>query len=326
MKILKEDIKNNTFKCVYLLTGTEEYLINQFKHNFIKSFDNDNFNVKIIEAEDLIDIENIYSLIEQLPFFNEKKLIIFENTGLLKGKSDETLVQHLNNTKDFNIVIFIENEINVNNLIYKYIKENGYICSIDTQDLNTLKKWLYLYFTSNNITIVDSDIIYFINKIGTSMFELKHEADKLINYVYDKKAIEKEDIDLITTSNFQNVIFDITNKLNKNNKKEALNVYKNFILNNPSDALKSNTYLFNLLKNNYEQILIVKELVDNKITKTEIAKILHIKEGQTYYIIENSKLNSYLFFRNMYMKLIQLDTKIKKGDISVENAILSILS
>lgn len=326
MKKINSDLKNHTFEHTYIFTGKEDYLIKQYKKNFIDFFNNDSFNVKILNNEDLSNIDDIYSIIDQLPFLNEKKLIIFDKTNILNIKVDEKLIEHINDSKDFNIILFIDNEFNKTNLIYKYVLENGYICSLDTVDIKLIVKWLTMYFNRCNIAISENNLLYFINKIGTSMITLSHEADKLISYVCNKGTIEKDDIDAITSSNFQNVIYDITNNLNKNNKKEALNIYKNYILNNPTDAFKSNSYLFTLLKNNFEQILIVKEMLANRENKANIAKTLHISEGQAYFIIENSKLNSYQYFRKIYFSLINLDLKIKKGDISVENAVLSILS
>ena len=82
MKNLNADLKSGQFKQVYLLYGEEGYLKKQYKDRFIKAMlpDGDTMNYAYYEGKNT-DVKEVIDLAETLPFFAERRLIVFENTG-----------------------------------------------------------------------------------------------------------------------------------------------------------------------------------------------------------------------------------------------------
>lgn len=82
MKSLNEDLKTGNFKQIYLLYGEEAYLKKQYKERFIKAMlpEGDTMNYAYYEGKNT-DIKEVIDLAETLPFFSERRLIVFENTG-----------------------------------------------------------------------------------------------------------------------------------------------------------------------------------------------------------------------------------------------------
>ena len=86
MKSLNEDLKTGKFKQIYLLFGQEAYLKKQYKERFIKAIlpEGDTMNYAYYEGKNT-DIKEVIDLAETLPFFSERRLIVFENTGFFKN-------------------------------------------------------------------------------------------------------------------------------------------------------------------------------------------------------------------------------------------------
>ena len=86
MKTLNEDLKSGQFKQVYLLCGEEGYLKKQYKERFVKAMlpDGDTMNYAYYEGKG-VDIKEVIDLAETLPFFAERRLLVFENTGFFKS-------------------------------------------------------------------------------------------------------------------------------------------------------------------------------------------------------------------------------------------------
>lgn len=78
--------------------------------------------------------------------------------------------------------------------------------------------------------IRENDAIYFLQKVGDDMFQIKNETDKLIAYVGEKEEITKEDIDAITSGEVQDKIFDLVDAIARGNKPAALGYYNDLIL------------------------------------------------------------------------------------------------
>ena len=89
MKILSQHMKSGQFKSVYLIYGEEDYLRKQYKDRMREALIGDdtmNYNYyegKGISVKELIDVG------ETLPFFNERRLILVENSGFFSSSQEE---------------------------------------------------------------------------------------------------------------------------------------------------------------------------------------------------------------------------------------------
>jgi len=107
MQNLTQDIKNHSFKPVYLLYGDEAFLKNSYKNQMRAAISGDDtMNYNYFEGKGL-DLNELISLADTMPFFSEKRLIMVEDSGFFKGVSDE-LVAYLPQMPDTTCIIFVE--------------------------------------------------------------------------------------------------------------------------------------------------------------------------------------------------------------------------
>ena len=142
MKSLNEDLKTGKFKQIYLLYGAEAYLKKQYKDRFVKAMlpEGDTMNYAYYEGKNT-DIEEVIELAETLPFFAERRLIVFEDTGFFKSSGAE-LADYISDMPATTFFIFIENEVDKRSKLYKAVKARGHIVELNAQDENTLRKWV----------------------------------------------------------------------------------------------------------------------------------------------------------------------------------------
>lgn len=90
MKSILEDIKNQEFKQVYLFYGEEDYLKKQYRDKLSTALnpDQDTMNFSHFEGKG-IDVKEVISLGETMPFFADRRIILLENTGFFKGQCPE---------------------------------------------------------------------------------------------------------------------------------------------------------------------------------------------------------------------------------------------
>ena len=95
MKILNQDIKDRQFKPVYLLFGEEAFLKKSYKNRLKEAMvGDDTMNFHQFEGKG-VDLKEIISLADTMPFFGERRLILIEDSGLFKGSGAEALVEYL---------------------------------------------------------------------------------------------------------------------------------------------------------------------------------------------------------------------------------------
>ena len=266
MKSLNEDLKTGKFKQIYLLYGEEAYLKKQYKERFIKAMlpEGDTMNYAYYEGKNT-DIKEVIDLAETLPFFAERRLIVFENTGFFKSAGAD-LADYISDMPDTTYFIFIESEVDKRSRLYKAVKAKGHIVELGVQDENTLRRWVQGLVKKEHKTMEPGDIVYFLNKVGTDMENITKELEKLVCYAMDRDALTREDIDAVCVTQITSHIFEMVNAVAEKNQGKALDLYYELL------ALKEPPMrILFLLTREYRILFHVKALLKQGYGRKEIA-------------------------------------------------------
>lgn len=266
MKSLNEDLKTGQFKQIYLLYGEEGYLKRQYKERFTKAMlpEGDTMNYAYYEGKN-VDVREVIDLAETLPFFSERRLIVFENTGFFKSAGAE-LADYVKEMPPTTYFLFIENEVDKRSKLYKAVKAKGHIVELGAQDEATLKRWVAGLVKKEGRQISESCIVYLLGKIGTDMENIQRELEKLFCYTLERDSIEKEDIDAVCVTQITNHIFDMVNAVAEKKQKKALDLYYELL------ALKEPPMrILFLLTRQYRILFHVKDLLQKGYGRKEIA-------------------------------------------------------
>lgn len=266
MKSLNEDLKTGKFKQIYLLYGAEAYLKKQYKDRFIKAMlpDGDTMNYAYYEGKNT-DIKEVIDLAETLPFFAERRLIVFEDTGFFKS-SGADLADYISDMPATTYFIFIESEVDKRSKLYKAVKAKGHIVELDAQDENTLRKWVLSLVKKEGKQMDASDIAYFLNKVGTGMENITKELEKLVCYCIDRAVITRDDIDAVCVTQITSHIFEMVNAVANKDQRKALDLYYELL------ALKEPPMrILFLLIREYRILFQVKALLKQGYGRKEIA-------------------------------------------------------
>lgn len=266
MKSLNEDLKTGKFKQIYLLYGEEAYLKKQYKERFVRAMlpEGDTMNYAYYEGKNT-DIKEVIDLAETLPFFAERRLIVFEDTGFFKS-SGADLADYIGDMPDTTYFIFIENEVDKRSRLYKAVKAKGHIVELGVQDENTLRKWIQGLIKKEHKTMEPGDIVYFLNKVGTDMENITKELEKLVCYAMDRDVLTRADIDAVCVTQITSHIFEMVNAVADKNQRKALDLYYELL------ALKEPPMrILFLLTREYRILFHVKALMKQGYGRKEIA-------------------------------------------------------
>ena len=271
MKNLQEDIKTGNFKNAYLLFGEEAYLKIQYKEKLIHALnpDDDTMNFskyegKGIEARELID------LCETMPFFADRRVVLVENSGFFKNKCDE-LADYMKELPDYLRMVFVEEEVDKRNRMYKAVKSCGGIVEFAKQDEKTLMRWAAGILAKEGRRIRPGDMELFLTKTGTDMGNIRMELEKLITYTMGKDVVTAEDIEEICTTRTENKIFDMVRAVTEKNQRKALDLYNDLLtLREPPMRI-----LF-LLSKQFRQMCLAKKMSVEGASQNEIATRLGV--------------------------------------------------
>ncbi len=330
---LEKQLNNKQLDSIYLFYGEELYLL----ENNLKKIKNlfgecvKGINYIVIDEQ---NIAEIISDIETPSFGYNKKLIIAKNTGILKkeGKRKNTelsklrdrisdyLKENIDIVTESVIIVFIEDDVDTKQELYKTIEKNGIVCKFDFQKPLQIEQRLKNICNIYQVNINSATIQYLIECCGTNMQDLINEIRKLIEYAGKGGTIQKEDIDKLSIKKIESVIFDLTDNLGKKDITRALQVLHDLIY-----AKEPLAKILVTLYNHFKKLYFTKISIKNN---KDLVQSLNLKPNQIF-LTNKYKNQARLFketeLRQMLQDLIDLDYNFKNGKIDLQIGIETIL-
>ncbi len=270
MQTINDDIKNNTFKPVYLLCGEEAFLKQNYKKKLREAIVGDDaMNYNYFEGKNL-DIKELISLANTMPFFSEHRLILVENSDYFKTSSEE-LAEYLPAMPDSTCIVFVEDAVDKRNKLYKKVKDLGHIAEMKRQDSAQLARWAATILAQNGRKITSSTMNMFLERVGDDMENIRMELEKLISYTIGNDVVTDDDVKAITTVQITNKIFDMVAAITMGKIKQAMDLYEDLLtLREPPMRI-----LF-LIARQFNQLLQVLELKKSGTDRGTIASKLKV--------------------------------------------------
>ncbi len=321
MKTLENHIKNKTFSNIYLIFGEEEYLKTSYEKKLISSIISEDLkmmNFDIFEGKN-INISQIIDACDTMPFMSDYRLVILKNTGLIyEGKKEDTtkLEKYLHTLPKTTILIFIEEKIDKKLKIFKTISSIGTSHQIGSLSENELVDWILNIFKDNNKDISTKEALYIIRNVGYNMDILLNEINKLISFKNNNTKITISDIDNICSKSVESKIFDLINFMANKNIDEAIQTYKNLIINKTSPFV-----VLNMISRQFRIILQCKYLYNKNYSINSIASELGLRDFIVKEAIKQSKNFSIKILLQAINECLEIDNNIKTGQIADEMAV-----
>ena len=228
MNRIKDDIKQRKFHNLYLLYGSEELLKKNYREN-LKHFileNSDEMNFSKFENRG-IDLSEVQSIADTLPFFSDYRLIVIQDSGLFKTSND--FADYLEHMPDSTIIIFVEKEIDKRNKLYKYVNKNGIAAEIKLKDAQETLNWAARRLKDAGKVFTRQTMEYFLQRVDNNLYSLSNEIDKLVAYTGDRQEVTIADIDEICPAFLQNHIFQMVDAVGATDSDKALKLYNEMI-------------------------------------------------------------------------------------------------
>ena len=285
MKDLKNDIAKGSFKKVYLLFGPEQYLVKQYRDMLAEALvpDADELSlVKLSTDGKTIDVNDIISECDTLPFFSERRVVMLSDTGLFSAEG-RALAEYIPNIPETTTLIITEEKADKKTVLYKTIAKTGTAAEFTTPDEKTLMGWVSMRLGEAGLRITSADAAFLVETAGINMFNLSNEIDKLAAYCEGKNVVKREDIVLVTVNDIEDKIFVMTDKVSRGDISGALPL------------------LDDLFRLNVKPIQILGAL---KTTFSRLAEIRkRLDDGESAYLIGRN-MNIYSRYLDGYISIV----------------------
>lgn len=205
---------------VYLLYGSERFLIEETREKLIKSTvdkQSAEFDFAVYDMNE-IPIEHALEDAETIPFLADKRIVILKNPIFLTAEKKSAssvdhdikkLEQYLDNPSPHSIVIFEApyDKLDERKKIVKAIKRNAKVIQASPLHDNKINDWIRKECEKLNIAIDDDAIRQLTLLIGKDLRKLKSELEKLALYVQSDGQVTVETVNLLISRSLEDNVF-----------------------------------------------------------------------------------------------------------------------
>lgn len=282
------------------------------EYNFKLKYDKS--NIIYFDLSDDIDIDilkmELKDSYNNLSLFSTKKLIILKNISkLLKSENGENgivniLINYLKNSDNNITTIIQDKKIDKRSKFFKQLQELEKNKQLKIYDVSfsktfSISSWMLKVIQNNNFKITQKAFnkileLFDIKKdykgeyIGDfDTIKIKNQLLKLFDYKKNNKLIKEEDINVIGL-NYENPddddIFELVNLIFQKNKK-SLQLFEKIFYNSINEKLKLDELIFfnTIMINQIEDMIIVSDMIDNRLSDLEIVNKLNWQNPKKMY-------------------------------------------
>jgi DNA polymerase-3 subunit delta len=300
---------------LYLNYGEEDFLRNYNTEKIVKDNELKNPSINLVR----INESNINTLIEnceQMPFFDDKKIIIVKNSGLFASGSKKInedqvnrVIEYILNLPDYIIMAFNEESVDKRISAYKKISKVAKVKEYTYQTITDLANWICRGMKALDAEIDMKTAEYLAEVCGPSMSYLHTEVQKLAALIKEGKKVNIELIDDACMKSEQGIIFDLTDSVGERNVKKALELVNDLILKKQAEQ-----YILIMLYKHIRNMYIIK--VAQEEGRSSAAEL-----GINPYVFSKVTRQLKNFtdsdIKNMLNNLIELDFNSKSGNINI---------
>lgn len=301
---------------IYLVYGDQEMLVNKMINKITKETLNtiDEFNYVTIDATKASD-EEVRDEINSLPFMNNEKVVSLINSYFLTSSNIDCLFngglleKYLNDETDgITLVISVyASKLDEKKALVKKIKSSCKVIEVNSLNKKEMPKVVKQMFNQRKVEITDSALEELISRLGTDMYEITNEVDKLSTY---SKKLHLEDIEALTPRKLEDNVFDMIDAMFKKKINKAFVIY-NDLKSLGTEAIS----LISIISNQVRFLYQVLVLSNKGYSESSIANELSVHPYRVKMGLEKVRHYADYELEDFLDKLSKLDIQIKTGDI-----------
>ena len=276
---LKQDIKGNTLKKLYVFYGEERYLLEYYVNEIKKLLlpnGLEEFNHKVLDGKGF-DINAFSEAVDALPVFSERTVIEVHDLDFSKwGEEAKTdILQIFSDLPEYVCILFlydtVEYKLNAKSKIDAALKKHITAVKFESQSQSSLVKWIKQHFASHGKTIQDETAEYLAFVSGGLMNAIVTEIEKCSAYASGDR-ITREIIDAVVTPVLDAAIYKMTDEVLRGRANEAALIL--------GDLLKMQEpphKILYSLSQKMRQLLAAKICLENRKSSKELMEVCGIK-------------------------------------------------
>ncbi|MBR4905974.1 MAG: DNA polymerase III subunit delta [Clostridia bacterium] len=285
-KELYDRTNARTLSGAYLLEGAEE-LTKQQAIDRVTALLDPGFIDLNLKRQKEPDVSAVLDAVHAVPVFDALCVTIFtdfDDAALYEGLETRKALDALFASSDA-ITLFVRRGSAKETDFIRLFREKGRVVSFEPFSEDRAREMCMRLCAKRGVRLDRPEAFQLVDMVGTDAYRLQNEISKLCDYVGSGGTVTRDVLKAVVTPSVEYEIFPMLNALLAGNKKTAMRMLTEAIHDGQENPLRVATFLEGRLK----QMLIAKELLEEKRPRPEILKTLGVSPKAAEMTVKNAQ-------------------------------------
>ena len=316
---LFQSTKARTLAGAYLFEGAEELIKQQAVDRITALLDPgfSDLNLKRLkEPDDSAVLDAVYAV----PVFDSLCVTIFtdfDDAALYDALEKRKALDLLFQPKDA-ILLFVRRGKGRETPFSALFSEKNRLVSFDALSEDRAGDMVKLLCARRGVRLDRPEAYALVDMVGTDAYRLENEVSKLCDYVGNGGTVTRDVLQFVVTPSVEYEVFPMLNALLAGNKKTALRMLTEAMKDGQENPLRVAAFLEGRLK----QMLIAKELLEDKRPRPEILKTLGGNPKAAEMTVKNAQKFPLDRLKTAVAAFARINADMKMGLMNESDALL----
>ena len=318
-KELYDRTNARTLSGAYLFEGAEELTKQQAIDRVTALLDPGFLDLNLKRAKEP-DVNAVLDAAHAVPVFDALCVTVFtdfDDAALYEGLESRKALDALFASSDA-ITLFVRRGSAKETDFVRLFKEKGRVVSFEPFSEDRAREMCMRLCARRGVRLDRPEAYELVDMVGTDAYRLQNEISKLCDYVGSGGTVTRDVLKAVVTPSVEYEIFPMLNALLAGNKKTAMRMLTEAIHDGQENPLRVATFLEGRLK----QMLIAKEMLEDKRPRPEILKTLGGSPKAAEMTIKNAQKFPLDRLKNAVAAFARINADMKSGTLNETDALI----
>ena len=219
-----------------------------------------------------MDGDTIVTMASSFPMMADKRIIVVKSVQRQSSTDKKRLLSYIESPLESTILVLTAGKVDRRQNFYSTLTKKSQWVECKPLYENQAVEWIKRTFKAKGITISHEAAVVFVQQVGTSLWGLYNESEKLITSVWGKTTIGIDDVLKVIGSSRKYNPWELTDAVGKKDLDNAMRILKHLM----EEGQSAVGLIINISSRIY-LMLKIRAMLEKGISKQEISKVMHFR-------------------------------------------------
>jgi DNA polymerase-3 subunit delta len=307
---IKKEVESGKLANVYFFFGEEIFPINTLIRKIIDKGTNPatrDFNCDILDGE-TTDGQTVTGIASSFPMADIRRIVVLKSVQKFSSSDRKSISEYIKSPLESTCLVITAGKIERTKKFYVALLKNSRWVECKPLYENQAIEWIKRAIRQKDVILSHEGATYLVQQVGTSLWMLYNEVEKLLTYTWGKKKLDLKDVNFVVGISRKYNTWEFTDAVARKDIKKSLIILAKLL-----EMKQSAVGLIMDLTRRLRILIHIRTMLDLRNSQQQISSVMKLKPYFAKLYINQANQFSMEELENNIKTLLLADYSIKTG-------------